>query len=293
MKVKEFLVNFGKFIKENNYNTFDVAISSSANKVELLKLQDIDFLPDSYSVGKSFAVCACGLLYDEGKLDLNEPITNILKDDINYEYDKVWDTITVHDTLKHHIGIENNFLDIDCFDPKTFGDDYLRYVLQESHFVYKPKVDYTYTDAAYYLISRIVYKKANMDLKDYLNEKLFKNLDIKDFDWKTCPMGYSMGATGLLLSTLDMIKLPIMLLNDGVYNGKRILSKEWMKLLEDNEYENYNYLNSGWYLKGGMRNQMIMYNKEFDCAIAWHSLGLGYAEMRKFVVDNITSKLEY
>ena len=122
---------------------------------------------------------------------------------------------------------------------------------------------------------------------------VFKDLDIKNFDWQTCPKGYSMGATGLLLSTLDMIKLPIMLLNNGVYNGKRILSKEWMKLLEDNEYENYNFNNSGWYLKGGMRNQMIMYNKEFDCAIAWHSLGLGYGEMRKFVVDNITSKLEY
>ena len=42
-----------------------------------------------------------------------------------------------------------------------------------------------------------------------------------------------------------------------------------------------------------MRNQMIMYNKELDCAIAWHSYGLGYAEMRRFVIDNIKTPLEY
>ena len=87
MKVTEFLESFKSFIISNNYNVFDVAISSRENSPVLLKIQDIDYLPDSYSVAKSFAVCACGLLYDEGKLNLNEPITNVLKEFINYEYD--------------------------------------------------------------------------------------------------------------------------------------------------------------------------------------------------------------
>ena len=172
MKINEFLKELEEYIKTNNFNVFDVAITTHENKPIVLKIKDIEFLPNSYSVAKAFAVAACGLLYDEGKLDLEEPITNILRKYINYEYDPIWDSITVHDTLKHHIGLEGGYLDIDCNDPKTFGDDYLKFTLQ-GKFVYKPKVDYTYTDAAYYLISRVVFEKSGMDLTDYLNIKLF------------------------------------------------------------------------------------------------------------------------
>ena len=78
MKVKEFLESFKTFIKSNEYNVFDVAVASRENNPVLLKLQDIDYLPDSYSVAKSYAVCACGLLYDEGKLALDELLTDIV-----------------------------------------------------------------------------------------------------------------------------------------------------------------------------------------------------------------------
>lgn len=292
MKINTFLQDLEFYLKENNFNIYDVCISTHENKPVLLKMQNIDFLPNSYSVAKSFCVCACGFLYDEGKLDLNEPITKILKEYINFDYDPLWDCITVHDCLKHKIGLENGWLDIDAQDPKTFGEDYLKYTLQ-AKFKYMPKIDYTYTDAAFYLVSRVVAKKSGMDLEDYLKEKLFKPLDILKYRFDKCPYGYSMGATGLYLDTIDTIKLPILLLNNGIYNNIRILSKEWMDILESNQYENYYFDESGWYQKAGMRNQMIMYNKRYDVAVAWHGCDEFSPKLRKYFMINITSKMEY
>lgn len=197
----------------------------------------------------------------------------------------------MHDTLKHRIGLKESYLDIDCYDKSIFGIDFLKSTLQ-AEFVHKPKVDFTYTDAAFYLISRIVYKKSGMDLENYLVKKLFTPLGIKEFKFDKCPKGFSMGATGLYLKSSDTIKLPYLLLNNGIYNNERLLSNEWMSILEENEYENYYFKDSFWYAKGGMRNQVIMYNKVYDVAVAWHGDDDNFEKLLKYVLNNVKEKME-
>ena len=50
-------------------------------------------------------------------------------------------------------------------------------------------------------------------------------------------MGYPIGATGLYITTEDMLKLGILYLNNGVYLGKRYVSEEWVRLVISREYE--------------------------------------------------------
>ena len=291
MTKKELLNNIEQYIKENNYDIYDLVVSDNESNIEIRKIKEINFLPDSYSVAKAWTTQACGILYDEGKLDLNESITTILKEDINYSYNPIWDTLTVHDALKHHLGIENNYLDIDCDDPIKFGDDYLKYILQNAKFVYKPKIDYSYTDAAFYLISRIIYKKTNLDLCDFLKIKLFDDLNIKTYTWTKCPKGYSMGGTGLYMNSIDTVKLPTLLLNRGVYKGKQLLSINWINILEENQYENY-LLDNDWYQKGGMANQIVMYNKKYNIAVSWHGHDSHLRELREFVIKIVTDTVK-
>ena len=49
-------------------------------------------------------------------------------------------------------------------------------------------------------------------------------------------MGYVVGGTGLYCPTTDMAKLAIVYKNRGLFEGKRILSEEWIKFVEANEY---------------------------------------------------------
>lgn len=48
-------------------------------------------------------------------------------------------------------------------------------------------------------------------------------------DWETNGEGYNVGGWGIRVKTEDMAKLGLLYLNNGVYNGKRILSEKWVK----------------------------------------------------------------
>ena len=84
------------------------------------------------------------------------------------------------------------------------------------------------SDAAYYLVSRLVSHLAGERTSDYLNRKLFQPLKVREVAWSCCPHNYPIGATGLYLSAYDMVKLPALYLEGGMWDGKRVLSQAWI-----------------------------------------------------------------
>ncbi len=248
--------------------------------------------PDSkchngYSVAKAYTATAIGMLYDEGKLKTEERVYDILRESFPDDHDPKWEQVTVHDLLLHKIGLDKGFLDIDTEDIHSYGtDDFLRYAF--SHSLPNPVgVDRVYSDAAFYILSRIVAKKSGVDLCEYLRTRLFNPLGFSEIAWSVCPHGYSMGATGLYCSTRDMAKLGVVYLNNGVYNGKQIVSPEWVDIMLSRGYELKPRSKSemeSW-CKGGMYGQMLWLSKKHNCVIAWHSFNkIGY---NKTVLDEL------
>ena len=143
-------------------------------------------------------------------------------------------------------------------------------IVFKTKLVHEPGTVYQYTDAAYYLLSRVIYELSGKDLDDLLRPILMEKMKFKEYAWSKCPYGYSMGATGLYLRTEDMIKLGILFINNGIWKGERILSEEWINLVIENRYE-FTHIKNGWYGKAGMRGQLLMFNYEEGKAIAFHS----------------------
>lgn len=223
-----------------------------------------------YSVAKVFTVTSIGILYDQGLLKPTDLIVDILKKYITTEIDETWKKVTVHDVLLHKVGFEKGFLDIDCEDASLYEIfDYLQIVLN-TNLKYEPGTVYQYSDAAYYLLSRIVAEVSGKDLTDFLRPILMEKMKFKEFAWSKCPNGYSIGATGLYIRTEDMVKLGILYLNKGIWKGERIISEEWVNLVIKNRYE-FSPVKDGWFAKGGMRGQLLMFNFEKGKAIACHS----------------------
>ena len=223
-----------------------------------------------YSIAKAYVVLAICILYDRGLLCLDTLIIDILKKYIPNEIDEKWKRVTIHDVLSHKIGFNKGLLDIDVDDAskyKTFN--YLDIVFN-TKLVYEPGEVYQYSDAAYYLLSRVVYEVSGLDLEDFLRPILMEKMKFKELAMSKCPYGYSMGATGLYLRTEDMIKLGILFLNEGIYDDVQIVSKEWINLVINNEYE-FKYIKNGWYAKGGMNGQVLMFNFDINKVIACHS----------------------
>jgi len=223
-----------------------------------------------YSIAKAFTVTAIGMLYDRGLLTPCSLMTDILSDYLPENMDSKWRRLTIHDIMLHKIGFDCGKLDIDAEDASEYpSNDYLNLVLS-SPLAYEPGRVHQYTDAAYYLLSRIAAQVSGMDLADLMRPVLMDVMRFKEFAWSVCPQGYSMGATGLYLRTEDLVKLGILYMNGGMWKGTRVISQEWVDKVLSNGYE-LKHEGNGWYAKGGMRGQMLIFNPEKGIAVACHS----------------------
>ena len=162
---------------------------------------------NSYSIAKAYTVTAIGMLYDQGLLDVNEKICDIFRDLLPSDMDPAWEEMTVHHLLKHRAGFNWGYLDIDNEDPVPIaGDDYLGYLFR-TKLEYVPGTEERYSDAAFYMLSRVFSKKTGEKMDEYLLKHLFYPLEFREMAWSKCPSGYPMGATGLYVYTEDLAKL--------------------------------------------------------------------------------------
>ena len=246
--------------------------------IECGKTSDLCVTPsnktnDCYSVSKFFTVTALGMLYDSGILDLNERIIDIFKDELIENMDEKWNTVTVHMAMRHEWGIGGGFLDIDTEDinsyTKRFGtrNDFLKIILSHE-LPLTPGKEEVYSDAAYYLLSRVVEKKSGENLYTFLQKRLFNPLEFEETAWSCCTTGHSMGATGLFIRTTDIAKLGQLYLDKGMYGKQRIISEKWCDIVLENGYE-LRKCNADGYCKGGMYGQAIYIDPRRRLSVAW------------------------
>ena len=259
---------------ERKSNTYFICVGDKEYNIKKEVIVPSNPTCNCYSVAKAFTVLAIGLLYDKGLIKLDALITDILKKYLPEEIDEKWFKVTVHDVLTQKVGFGSGLLDIDCDDASLYEtNDYL-YIVLNTKLKYEPGTVYQYTDAAFYLLSRVVYEVSGIELCDLLRPILMEKMKFKELAWSKCPFGYSMGATGLYLRTEDMVKLGILYINNGIWRGERIISEEWINLVITNRYE-FTHINDGWYAKGGMRGQLLMFNRDKGKAIACHAYESG------------------
>ena len=261
---------YEKIINDNKFNTYFICEGDSNYNIVKKEIIEANPTCNCYSVAKAFTVTAIGLLYDKGLLTPSTFLVDVLKNYLPLDLDSKWKRVTIHDVLLHKVGFGCGMLDIDCEDASLYPTvDYLQIVLS-TKLKYEPGTVHQYTDAAYYLLSRVVYELAKQDLASLLRPILMEKMKFKEFAWSTCPYGYSIGATGLYIRTEDMVKLGILYLNKGVWKGERIVSEKWIDLVISNGYE-FKNIGNGWYAKGGMRGQFLMFNYELGKSLACHS----------------------
>lgn len=259
-----------QIILENKLNPYFICEADSNYNIRKEMINPANPNCNCYSVAKAFTVTAIGMLYDKGLVTPETLVVDILKKYIPNDMDEKWYKVTIHDVLLHKVGFGTGLLDIDCDDASQYLTlDYLNIVLS-TKLKYEPGTTHQYTDAAYYLLSRVVYELTSIDLEDFLRPVLMDKMRFKELAWSKCPYGYSIGATGLYIRTEDMVKLGILYLNKGIWMGERIISEKWVDLVISSGYE-FHHIGNGWYAKGGMCGQFLMFNYNLGKVLACHS----------------------
>ncbi|MBO5416505.1 MAG: beta-lactamase family protein [Clostridia bacterium] len=282
--MSDFLRDAAAFIREKNYNIYSIAEICDGGEAESICINPANAAQNSYSVAKVFTVTAIGLLCDRGLISTDALVCDILSRDIlertRERMDGRWESVTVDMAMRHALGLPRGFLDIDCTDPRAFGEDYLAYML-EYPLVSDHGGERSYTDGAYYLLARVCERIAGEPLDKFLWRELFSRLGFREVAWSKCPCGHCMGATGLYITTEDMVKLGEVYRSGGLYRGERILSEEWVRTVFSRGYELRMSGFAEGYCKSGMLGQMLAIFPKQNRVVAWH--GHGFREQNELM----------
>lgn len=187
-----------------------------------------------YSISKSFTGTAIGIARDEGLLNLSDRLVDIFPESLPEVISPNLARMTIHDVLC--MGCGHDGCALSGMMGVEDGDWVRAFFEKEVPFV--PGTHFAYNTGGSYMLSAIITKLTGLKLIDYLRPRLFEPLGITDVSWDECPRGNSLGGWGFRTSEVDMLKLGVMYLNGGYWNGKRIVSRDWVKLASSYKISN-------------------------------------------------------
>lgn len=199
------IVRHGKVIAEGSWKPLD-----TLNETHML-----------YSHSKSFTSSAIGLLADRGKIDLDERIVDIFSNEVPAKVSENLAQLRVRDLLTMNVGKKDHLL--------RDGGDWVKEFLSKDFFR-KPGTGFKYDSDATYMLAAIVEKKSGMKMMDYLQKNMFDQIGITKA-WTTCsPQGIPCGGWGMNMTTRELARFGQLYLNRGDWDGKRVLSSDWVSL---------------------------------------------------------------
>lgn len=101
-------------------------------------------------------------------------------------------------------------------------------ILMQTPIVNDVNDKFVYNNAEPYLLSIFFQENFGMNIADFINERIFKPLEILNYTWLRYGK-YCAGATGLYLNHNDFHKIGTLLMNNGCYLDKQIIPKTWIK----------------------------------------------------------------
>ena len=118
---------------------------------------------------------------------------------------------------------DNNFANI--FANELFP---IEYILAKP-VVAEPGKRFYYSGGDVNLLGEIVKRATGLRIDDFAEKYLFTPLGIKEYEWQFLNNDIVYTSGDLKLRSRDMAKLGQLYLNNGIWNGKRIISEEWIK----------------------------------------------------------------
>jgi len=191
-------------------------------------------LHDTRSVGKSFASAMMGIAIKEGFVNSEYQLLRDfydLKRFSNYSVQK--DSVKIKDLLMMASVFNGSDADNDSpgNEEKMYPtENWVKFTLDLPIDTSKRNGgQWDYFTAGVVLLGDILNRTVPGGLEKYASDKLFQPLGIKSFKWEYTPQHVANTAGGLRLRSLDLAKFGQLYKDKGRWNGKQILTAEWVK----------------------------------------------------------------
>lgn len=234
------------------------------------------------SASKSIIGLLTGIAVAEGFIPtVDEPISTYFPEYFEENPDPKKESITVRNLLSMQTGLRST--SSGNYGAWVLSNNWVEYALEQD-FVTNIDGRMVYSTGTSHLLSVIITKASGMSTKAFAEHYLFSPMGIEVGGWDRDPQGYYMGGNNMALKPADLLKIGQMLIDDGVWEGERIISKEWIKdSFKTYTYSNYNPYGYGyqWWNKAtagyttffawGHGGQYIMMIPELDAVVVMTS----------------------
>lgn len=173
-----------------------------------------------YSLSKSFTSTAVGMAVAEKRLTVEDKVISFFPNDLPATVSENLAAMRVKDLLTMSTGHDKEPA---VRTTENWAKSFLAQPVE-----HKPGTHFVYNSIATYMLSAIVQKLTGKTLLTYLTPRLFEPLGITGADWEVDPQGINTGGWGLRIKTEDIARFGQLYLQKGVWQGKQLLSPEWI-----------------------------------------------------------------
>lgn len=140
-----------------------------------------------------------------------------------------------------------------------FGNgDWVKFIL-DLPLECEPGEKFVYNSANIHLLSAIITNATSMSTFDFAKKFLFEPLEIYKVYWEKDSKGFNFGGGNLFMLPYDLAKIGYLYLNNGIWDNKMIVSKQWV----EQSLKSYHVWNYGfhygylWYLRNEKNEKQV------------------------------------
>jgi CubicO group peptidase (beta-lactamase class C family) len=185
-------------------------------------------LHELYSVTKSFTATLVGIALDQGFLPgVDQRVVDFFPELTFSALDERKEAMTIKDLLTMTSGLDWQEGD-PIYRAMYISPNWVQFVM-DLPMAAKPGDEFVYCSGCSHVLSGILQQATGEERSDFALKNLFKPLGIDKYTWENDAQGISIGGWGLSLSSRDMAKLGYLYLHEGQWDGKQVVSADWVK----------------------------------------------------------------
>lgn len=177
-----------------------------------------------HSMGKSYVATAVGLACTQGLLNVEDKIVDLLAEEIRQYHVNVNENLEQL-TVEHVLMMANGM----SIHPAS-GEHLLKNYLT-STFDHAPGTRFFYNTTGSCLLGAIVMKMTGKTVREYLTEEIFDKIGLESdqLEWMAFRGNHVHAAPGVASSTENNLRLGMLYLQNGSWEGEQLISEEWIR----------------------------------------------------------------
>ena len=179
------------------------------------------------SVTKSYTSALVGIALEQSYMSsVDQKMLDFFPEVANQVADPRKEQITIRHLLQMRAGYPWEETDQVLWDGLLSG--HYPPLIEEFPLTADPGTEFQYSNLTSNWLGIIIDRATGTNLKAFAEEHLFSAINVEAGEWGQDAEGHNNGCGDLHFSARDAAKFGLLYLNDGVYDGKQVISTDWV-----------------------------------------------------------------